>query len=173
MKLPARNEQRPERIIDAVYSLWNTRGFQMLDLSTAAVTLTGTTAETVLAAVKVPAKSLGRNGAIRATALYNLTNNANNKTLRMRLGGLSGSSMGSFVSASGASARLVFTFQNQNSPASQVAIDGAGFGQTNVALLTGAVDTNLEQDLVLTGQLANGADSIVLSAFEIEIYRRE
>jgi len=173
MKLPERKETRPERIIDAIYSIWNTRGYQMLTLSTDAVTLTGSTAETVLATVKIPAKSLGRNGAIRTTALYRVTNSANNKTLRMRLGGLAGASMGSFITLNTLSARLVFAFQNQDNPASQVAIDGGGFGASASAILTGMVDTSVEQDLVLTGQLANGADSIVLESYTIEIYRRE
>lgn len=131
--------------------------------------LTGTTSETVLATLSLSANLLGPNGTIDVDALWTLTNNANTKTLRARLGGASGlifwsQAVGAFNTARG-SGRI----QNRNSPLAQVAFAGASFGSQGSAVITGAIDTTAAQTVVITGQLANAADSITLESYSVRI----
>ena len=55
--------------------------------SAVAVPLTGTTNATVLASLTIAAGAMGINSALRVSAMYSMTNNANNKTLAIRHGG--------------------------------------------------------------------------------------
>lgn len=129
---------------------------------------TGNTNETALATIAIPAGALALNGILRVTCLFGGTNNANNKTLRVRLGGLSGTTFFSNVFTTAIGISSVLHIVNRNSAASQVAhaigISGA--------FTTGTVDTAVAQDLVISGQLANGADTITLEARIVEIIRR-
>lgn len=138
----------------------------VLGTSAVAVPLTGGTAETALATISVPAGTMGANGLLRITAYWSYTNNGNNKTFRARLGGLAGTQFYSLVTTTALNTRITLEIWNRNSAASQVG------SQAGVALQTGTVNTALVQSLVLTGQLANGADTIQLEGYTVEVFRR-
>src|SRR5207245_2719322 len=83
--------------------------------SGAFVQVTGTVAETILATIKVQGKSLGANGLIRITQFWNPTNNANAKTIRVRMGGIGGTDfLGAFNLANQAAAWAITCIQNTN-----------------------------------------------------------
>lgn len=144
--------------------------------SAVAAALTGTTAETVLASVSIPAGAMGPNGVIRITAEWSYTNSANNKTLRTRLGaGLSGTMFDSIVPTTNAFQRRQCDIKNRNANNAQMAPPSAyvaGFGTSTGAILTGAVDTSAAQILALTGQLANASETITLESYIVEIAHR-
>lgn len=138
--------------------------------SGAAATLTGTLAETVLATLTVPAGWLGANGSAElADALWSMTNNANSKTLRARLGGIGGFAFWSQAVTTSASARGMGRVQNANATNAQKAYSGASFGNSASAILTGAIDTSVAQTIVITGQLANAGDTLTLESLLIRI----
>lgn len=140
----------------------------VLQASAVAVPLTGGTVETVLATIPIPSGAMGLNGSLRVTLLSTATNNANNKTLRVRLGGLAGTVFFTNILTVAISARSILGIYNRNSAASQVS-DSAGAAG---ALPTGVINTAVAQDLVITGQLANGADTTTLEAYIVEAFRR-
>ncbi len=134
------------------------------------VALTGTTTETILATLTIPAGWLRTNGSVElAEALWSMVNNANNKTLRARLGGIGGFAFWSQTVTTAASARGMGRVQNANATNSQKSYSGASFGSTTSAILTGAIDTSVAQTIVITGQLANAADSLSLESCLIRV----
>lgn len=133
---------------------------------------TGTTSETVMDTIVLPGGTLGPNGLLRFTLLLGgLTNNANAKTPRFRLGGVSGTVFFGSSLPSTVSAIIQRTVWNQNAENSQVTYPSGtatSFSTTTAAITTGAVDTSVNQDIVLSLQLADGADSMTLRAYLIE-----
>ncbi len=141
--------------------------------SAVAAALTGTTAETVLASIAIPAGAMGPNGVLRVTAQWTYTSSANNKTLRTRLGGgLSGTLFDAIVPTTNAFQRRQCDIQNRNAQNVQFAPPSAyvaGFGTSTGAPLTGAVDTSAGQTLALTGQLASAGETITLESYLVEL----
>jgi hypothetical protein len=146
---------------------WN-----LLGKSAVAVPHTGNTNETALATISVPAGAMGPNGALRVTAMFSMTNNANNKTPRLRLGGISGTGFYFVAHASIATIMLQRVIHNRNSEASQVSFPGSSltsYGTSTSAPTTGTQNTAGALDLVLSGQLADGADTITLESYQVEV----
>lgn len=147
------------------------RAPQLLAASGAAVSHTGNLTETALATVSIPAGAMGLNGGLLIYATWSMTNSANSKTPRIRLGGLSGT----IVSGAGHTAAATFhdirRVRNRNSASSQVFSFAAGsaavIGPTTGALSTGAVDTSAAQDLVFSAQLANAGETLTLENYEV------
>jgi hypothetical protein len=68
-----------------------------------------------------------------------------------------------------------FVIANRNAQNAQVGSSqaaAAGYGAPGFGVVTGAVDTSANQDLVISGQLTSGADSMVLEAYAIRILRK-
>lgn len=137
----------------------------VLGSSAVAFSHTGNTTETNLALVGIPAGALGLNGLLCITLFYGGTNNANNKTLRVKIGSTAFSTT-IFTTAVGIT-QLVYIY-NRNSASVQI---GGTIG-TSGAFTTGAIDTTVAQNVFVTGQLAVGTDTITLEAYTIEIFRR-
>ena len=139
--------------------------------SAVAVPLTGSTSETALATIAIPAGAMGANGILRITPLWSWTNNGNTKTLRIRLGGISGTIFYALATTTSASQRGQTQIANrgaQNSQISQPDTMGA-YGLSGTANKTGTIDTSAAQDLVITGQLGVGTDTITLESYLVEI----
>jgi len=135
-----------------------------------AVPLTGTTSETALVSVTIPAGSLGANGSIRITALLSYTNSANNKTIRVRFGDtLSGTVFAQSTLTTTTATRLTLTIHNRNSAASQIGgLVNGSLGGTASANITGAIDTTASQTLTISGQLASSGENITLESYVVE-----
>lgn len=149
--------------------LWVAGEVEPFQSGAAGSALTGTTAETVLATLTVPGYVLGANGSLDVDALWTMTNNANAKTLRARLGGLAGWAFWSQSITTFNTARGAGRMQNRNSPLSQVSFAGVSFGGQASPVLTATVDTTASQTVVITGQLANAADSLTLESYTVRI----
>ena len=120
------------------------------------VVLTGTTAETTLLTITIPAALMGKIGRLNLLSFFALTNNANNKTLRAKIGANTVNVAGA---ASLAATGFNFWLLNLNSATAQ--------RNNNAALF--AIDTTVSMDLIITGQLANAADSMTLNALTLEL----
>lgn len=152
-------------------TLWRPRAPVLLGASAVAAAVTGTTAETVLATVTVPAGAMGPSGGLEIRSSWTVTNSANSKTLRTRLGGLAGSQFQTLGLTTVVTAADVRRIRNRGNAASQVGSAPANASGINVgsgsAHATAAVDTSVAQDLVLTGTLALATESITLESREV------
>ena len=120
------------------------------------IVLTGTTAQTTLLTITIPAALMGLIGRLNMLSFFALTNNANNKTLRAAIGGNQINVAGA---ASMAATGFNFWLLNLNSATAQRNNSSALF----------AIDTTVSMDLVITGQLANAADSMTLNTLTLEL----
>ena len=156
------------------YGIYGTSGevmkFPIANAGGPDVAITGSTTEQVLATLSLPADFLGANGFIRGMARFQFTNNANNKTLRTRLGGISGTSMGGFIVSINGYITYQFWIQNKGAKNSQIgnATDGDWQNSGTQVPQTGSVDTTTALDVVITGQLATSSDTLTLKAWYIE-----
>ena len=120
---------------------------------------------------------MGANGVLRVTTLWSYSNSASNKTLRLRLGGLSGSAFQATVATTSNIAVIQRTIQNRNSQSSQIGFNAASAASfttvgSGSAVATGAVDTSVDQSIVITGQLASAGESVTLESCLVELAHR-
>lgn len=134
----------------------------------APLSVSGTTAKTIVSQVPIPPWMLKANGLIMYTQSWTVTNNANSKGLKVELGGTA------FYNATAASTLTqndLRWIRNRNAPNSQVGLSTSGsgaFGTSGGALATSAVDTNARGNtLDFSIQLASGADTAVLEAHSV------
>jgi hypothetical protein len=139
----------------------------------AATAHTGTTSETAIVTLPLPASTLGTDGIIRVRTFWTVTNSANVKTARVRLGGLAGTLMQTAPVTTNATMITETLIFNRASSASQYASGFANRGtdglQQTTTVQTGTVNTAVAQDLVITAQLASAGESMTLEAYIIEI----
>jgi len=149
-----------------------TSGIVVLGSSGVAVPLTGSTSETQLALVNVAAGAMGLNGALRITTLWSVNNDADAKTGRIRFGGISGTQIMALNMASTATYQLMHIVRNRgaaNSQVFQVVTATSNFTSSSGAVGTASVNSAISQDLVISGQLASGTDTITLEAYTVEL----
>ena len=134
--------------------------------------VTGTTDETTLATVTIPANAIGANGTVEIYAVYSYTNSANSKTLRIRFGGTSGTAYFNTASTTTANFRTNFTIANANSTNAQVGGSPAGLiAASSTAASTSSVDTTAPVDIVFRGLLANSSETITLVHYWVRVTR--
>jgi len=120
------------------------------------VVLTGTTSETTMLTTSIPASLMNKRGRLTLLGLLSLTNNANVKTLRVKVGGQT------IVTVTSANQNILgFSgwLLNLNSETSQRSNSAVSF----------TIDTTIANDLVITGQLANAGDTVTLTTVSVEI----
>lgn len=144
-------------------SLWRGNGTKWVRMShityyslSSSVSLTGTTTETTLLTIPIKGGLMGLGGRLQQIAVFAMTNNANTKTFRAKIGG---STIAYSTSSSLATTGFNFWLLNRNSQSSQYNSNATSF----------AIDTSVDFDLTITGQLANAADTLTLSALTLEV----
>lgn len=149
--------------------------WEVLAASTQISSHTGDTSETILATITIPAGKMGANGRILLSFVATCTENANAKTLRVRLGGIGGTGYLGNSLANFETARTELEIVNVNSESSQkgwVASFGT-FGTSTATPVTSAIDTSAETTLLITGQLTNGGDTISVESYLAQVLRRD
>ncbi|WP_288430196.1 hypothetical protein [uncultured Agrobacterium sp.] len=143
--------------------------WEVIAHSAVAVPMTGSTAETTLATITVPARSMGANGKLRITTMWSFTGTGA-KTSRVRFGGNNIQGVGVTTSLN---ARYLCEVENRNAENAQVAAQGnfAGIGSGGGAALTLAVDTTTDTAILLQGTLATASESITLESYTVELCR--
>lgn len=120
------------------------------------VVLTGTTSETTMLTVSIPASLMNKRGRANVIVLLSLTNNANAKTVKVKVGGATIATVTSTnQNLLGLSAWLL----NLNSETSQRNNSASSF----------TIDTTIANDLVITCQLANAGDTVTVNTVSVEI----
>lgn len=136
------------------------------------VPLTGSTSETTLATVTVPGKSMGANGRLRVTLLFEHTNNGNNKTLRLKFGA---TTVVTKTVTTNVGHRIQIEIINRNSVSAQMTNNAStgGFGDAAFAHAGSSINTASDVTMLITGQLADGADSMSLESYLVEVMSQE
>lgn len=160
---------------DETFQFDGTRWFPIngqINLSTLSIntSVTGTITNTQLHEVIVPAGLMSVNGQLEIITLFNYTNSAGIKTLRMYFGGFGGVSFIARNETTTAVHQFITVIRNTNSLSSQVAMAAGTVGgvgaSTNSRVIT-TVDTSLASSITWAGQLANTADVITLKSYKI------
>lgn len=142
----------------------------VLAQSATPASVTGTTTETTLATIPIPAGAMGANGSLRITTLWSYTNSANTKTPRVTLGG---TAFFAPALSTTLTAQALTIIRNRNAMNSQVGwASGAGtlgIGSSGNANVTAAVDMSAAQNLLITGQLASAGETLTLEGYTVEL----
>lgn len=129
--------------------------------------VTNSQTETTLATVVLPV--LGKNDAIRITAVVTHTNSANNKTIKVKL---NGTAVISITDTTTAALGINKTIRNKNSQSSQILFSNqtpADINATSVSPSTYSVDTSVAGSLIITGTCAALAETITLEHYTVEL----
>lgn len=148
----------------------------ILAQSWAAVSGAADTNENTLATITVPANAMGANGRLRIQTQWTFTNNANNKTVRIRFSGAAGTQYLVNTSASVAGIlQATTTIANRGATNSQIGastlVAATTFGVNGTASTTSAVDTTAATTLVITAQKATGTDTMTLDGYTVELIK--
>lgn len=152
------------------------KGFYVLgNRGTDLTALTGSTAETKLYSVQIPANSLGSHGCVRVRGEWSCTSNANTKTMRANLGtadDVAGSAtLASHQETTNSNNVFEFVIRNNGATNAQRAGGGGnsgGIGGTTTGRGTSVFDTTAAIYLLVTGQLANAGDTMTLHGVTVE-----
>lgn len=130
------------------------------------------TSENALATISIPGGIMGPNGSIEILYTYRFTNNANNKIMRLRFSGIGGTAFQDRLVTTQQTSQLLTIISNAGATNSQVGmgVGSTGIGETTNPIVTSAVDTTVNQTVVITGQKANAADTIELVRYRVVIY---
>jgi hypothetical protein len=145
--------------------------------SAVGVSHTGDTNETALRTIAIT--GMGANGSLRITTVWTTNDDASSKTGRVRLGGIGGTVFFATNQASVAGYTAQHLIANRNATNSQLGrplgsgtgVTGSGWAGGSTAVVTGAIDTSVSVDLVITAQLADAADTMTLEYVLVELLR--
>ena len=138
--------------------------------SAVAVLCPADTTEDIL--VSIPLQALSGNGSLCLYTQWSFTNNANVKTLRVRLGGIAGAQYGMLAAASNVGASIITNISNRGVQNSQVGYS-MGVFDSGVSHGTGKVVSSVDmsvagQTLLITAQKATAGDVITLENYQLE-----
>jgi hypothetical protein len=153
---------------DAQNAQRNLKGVFIVASSAVASSVTGTTTETILATITLPANAMGSNGVVRITTLFSYTNSANTKTPRIKFGGATYGGSSVTTTTNVRDQRQIANRNATNSQIGNSAVLGS-FAASSSAIVTSAVDTTAAVTILLTGQLTNTSETITLEYFLVEL----
>lgn len=142
--------------------------------SNTSASVSSSTSETTLATITIPANLLLSDGIIEIGTLWSCTSSANNKTFRTRLGGAAGTILRApvFTTIVDFQDKVMIRANNAtNAQKAHTTAASAAYGSSGSAIATATRDMTASQDLVITGQCANGADTITLESYIVIIHR--
>ena len=157
---------------------WNanhtvTGAVEILAQSAVSVATTATTSEEVLATITIPANALGANGCIEIWTSWDYTNSANTKTLRIRAGGIAGTSLFSSSPTTTNTLMRPTHWMNVNATNSQKTSSSSGqggsVGSSTGTLVTTAIDTTASVNIVITGQKASSGETLSLEFYQVNL----
>ena len=126
---------------------------------------TGSTTETTLINVTVPAGSIGNNGQIVVTANWACNNSAGAKVGTVYLGGTAVGTASSYTTSTGGSS--MNSVRNRGILTKQVS-QLVGGASTDANVYT-SIDTSVDKAITITGDTATATDHIVLEGFTITL----
>jgi hypothetical protein len=128
---------------------------------------TGSTTNNTLRTETIKGGQMGPNSSLRITHLWSYPNNANTKTVRLVVGGVT-VIQSSFTTTGVFQAETVI--RNRGAINAQSYVGGGYFGfSTGGAIATMAIDTSQDFTVVFTAQNGVGTDTITLEGYIVEI----
>jgi hypothetical protein len=126
------------------------------------------TTETTLATFTLPPNTLGANGSVRITAVWTITNSANNKTVKVNFGS---TSIWNQVLTTTTTHRMVPTLiSNRGATNSQVCFpNSVVMSSTTSSIINMTEDTTNPVTITVTGQKALGTEVLALEQFLVEL----
>jgi hypothetical protein len=115
---------------------------------------------------------MGPNGFIELHCLWTHTSSGNNKILRARFGGGSGTIHFQATATTNNEYTLFTVIHNRNAENSQVSRGWSSLGGAGVSPATGAIDTSADTTLVITGQKATGSETLTLESYLAKLHYR-
>lgn len=155
--------------------LYRASKYRVLGASAVAVSGGADTNENVLATITIPAGAMGLNGILRVYHSWTVTSSVNNKTLKVRLGGIGGTAFAAGTFTTSAAAIGLTVISNRGAANSQVGPPAATstfagtVSGTGNALTTASIDTSAATTLVLTGQKASSGETLTLEQYLVEL----
>jgi hypothetical protein len=143
----------------------------------AGTTYTGGTGEIVLQTVRIP-PMLPNDSLLVLAKFSHPGGSGNNKSLRVRFGAVGAGTGGTQIyvttQTTNLSSVILVTINNRGTTASQLGSNNVsgGVGSAGAALSTAAIETSVGSDVILTGSLANGSDSITLEFYSVILLRQ-
>lgn len=139
------------------------------------VSVTGTSSETELGSVTIPGGLMSSNGLLECSSFWTVTNSANTKTIKIKLGETSDPVTGGTAFLNRGETALLYhqhlmIIRNVNATNSQKSIresTATGLGTTTLSNTTGSYDTTTDKKIFLTGQLANTGETITLRGWRL------
>lgn len=125
--------------------------------------ITGTASEVQTFTLTIPAGMMGANGVLEIVSFFTYTNSANNKTLRVRFGGTSGTVFSTVTTTTSENNTKYLWIRNANSTSSQKGPSAGfanGFGTGTSAGITSAVNTASAVDVVVSAQLSLSTETV-------------
>lgn len=153
-------------------SFWSPENSRPWAQSGATITHTNNLSETPLFIVPIPANILGPNGTIKITMIGSFAGGASWKALRLRLGGNTvATSTRMFLSDNGSSAaNISFSWNTMiRNKTTNSQVGAFDYGSAQSAVNIGAIDTTLDQFLMVTGQGSALSDVITVHSYTVEI----
>ena len=149
------------------------RGFEVLAWGAAASSVTGTTNETTLATIAIPAGAMGPRGILRIQSEWTCTSSANLKTLQLKFGGTVYLFTQVTTTAVFSDQRIIFNNASVSAQKGKSAagMTAGGWGVATNAAVTSTIDTASAANLTWHGTLANTGETISLNAYLVEILR--
>lgn len=146
-------------------------GSCMIAQSNVASSVTGTSAETFLATIPIPAGFMSANGILEISSLWNYTNAATSRNLRCRVGQTTAaSSILSSTATTTTTAQMKFYLRNANSVSSQVC-QPIGFIQTYTTSTSTStsysIDTSLDFNVYFSATLTDTSQTVTLESYTI------
>ena len=134
----------------------------------APLTHTGDTLKTKMASFTIPGGSMGKNGVLRFTALYEWTNNANTKTFSTNFGQ---ANIWSISRSTSRVSQVLKIISNRNDEKSQAYLLNGSlvYGATGGILGEKTIDTTVDQTLDFYIKLANAADTGIYHSIIVEL----
>lgn len=147
---------------------WAPDGPQELARTSVAVSVTGSTSEVAVLTATIPAGLLGINGGVRVTYGCSYTNNANSKTIRLKLGA---TALRATVRNTSGVDNYTDMVRNRGVVAAQHVMLAMWSGSSIVSSqTTSTVDMTVSNDLVISIQLASAGDTATLEQATVEIF---
>lgn len=133
--------------------------------------LTGTLTETELATFTMPAGSMGANGWFRFRTLFSTTDNNNDKTVRISMGGSDIVLNTGAYTGDEATARITQVWNRgaENSQVLMSSSSGKDPGESAQGITTTSVDTSADVVFTINATLSDVGDTISLEAYSFEV----
>lgn len=131
-----------------------------------------TTNEEILATIPLPSGLLSRNTRVEVETQWSVTNSANTKTLRVRLGttGISSDLITTNSLSTGhAAARYLTAVTNRNNLAAQTFHQSAQIGASGAAVGALTANTAVLQNIYITGQKATAGETLTLVSYVVRL----